>query len=264
MSQLVPAGRNKMRRALRPFRRERAHHFQPTNQAAAAFAGRTPPTAARRHHHQGGESRLRAPDRRCDVVSFRLCALDVRDYTRRRALPRLLFQPFAVFAADLQRGRTKGVLEVRAVDRTQARARAFRDDEQRPMAARAACRFIVCAVFGAGRQLDQTNLCGAAEYAELAAHSVCMCKCRVKEWQTLDALGADLDKTVQRINTVERERFERRLDAEFADFRREPISGSFVARRASAMNTLPVVLLDQTRNPPFGFRWNGSRTSIRE
>src|SRR5262245_14598719 len=261
MSQLVPAGRNKMRSARLLFRRERAHRFQPANQAAAAFAGRTPPTAARRHHHQRGESRLRAIDRRPDVVSLRLYAIDVRDDTRWRALPRLLFQPFAVFAADLQRGRTNGVFEVGAVDRTQARTRAFCDDEQGPMAARATCRFIVCAVFGAWRQLDQSKLCGAAEYAELAAHAVRIGKCRVKERQTIDALAADLDKTVHRIDTVEFERFERRLDAEFAHFRREPISGSFVALRAGAMNTLRIVSLDQTRNPLVGFSLNAGRVS---
>ena len=156
------------------------------------------------------------------------------------------------------------MFEVCAVDRTQTRASAFCDDEHRSMSARATSRFIICTVFGIGRQFDQTKLCLTSERAKLAAHAVRICKFRVKERQPFDAPGADLDKTVQRIDTLEFERFEHRIHAQLSDFSREPISRSFVTRRAGAMNTMPIVFIDQTRNTRVGFGLKSTRCSRRE
>jgi hypothetical protein len=154
------------------------------------------------------------------------------------------------------------MFEVCAVDGAQASACASRDDEQCAMVTCAPRRFVVGAVFGAGRQFDQTQFRRAAERAQLPAHAVCGGKGRVKERQPLDAFVCDFDKTVQRLNAVEHERFKHGLHTELADFRCKPISSSFIAGCARAMNTVTVILLNPPRHPPFGL--HGSRGSRKE
>src|SRR5215470_14643625 len=103
--ELVAAQRDEVAVACWPSPRQDSHYFQPTDEAAALLAYALPPATAWRHDHERGKVLVTAGDRGDDIERVCWCSSDVCNDRRFGPVLRLLPEPCALYARDLQHRR---------------------------------------------------------------------------------------------------------------------------------------------------------------
>ncbi len=227
----------------------RARGLEPAGDSAASLPSTLPPAAARRAHDDRRELRIGSRHGgnyiRCPCRD----ALDARDQERLRALGCEPLQRGGLRARYLQHRRTRGLEERNGV-------------EQVETGHGAACQYhdalvIALSRLGHGAALlalhlqkdigiafDHRDVRVAAERAETTANPVLICECGVEHRKAIDASLRGSHERRLRIDPIEREFLEARLETDVSKLGVEPERCGDVAGRRGPMVALRVVGLD--------------------
>ncbi len=233
---------------------QRSHRFQPTSQSTASLAGALPPAAIGRHHDQRRQRRVLPRDLCRDIEGLRRAPADLCDECRLRALPGLIFQPFALGARDLQHRRPERLCERQSVEQIESGPAAAGEQHNRLVATVPGLRERAGLLFARLHQckrlgLRQTDRGFAAKRSEPALQAFAGGEGGVKHRHAVDASIRNAQVARPRIDPEKRKRFERGFGARLPHKASQPFGRCMISRRCRAVVSLGVIGCDDIGEP---------------